>query len=99
MPRGEVARSTQGWTTPNNFRREFNRIFAKAGLSDWHPHELRHSAVSLLSAAGVPIENVADVMGHTTTRTTEAVYRHSVLPTATGAAAAMEGLFADKKRR
>ena len=61
---------------PSNFRREFNRVCKEAGLGHWHPHELRHSAVSLLSAAGVSIELVAAVMGHSTTRTTEAVYRH-----------------------
>jgi integrase len=65
----------------------------RAGLGHWHPHELRHSAVSLLSASGVSIELVADVMGHSTTRTTEAVYRHSVLPTAGGAAQAMDYMF------
>ena len=78
---------------PSNFRREFNRVCRDAGLGHWHPHELRHSAVSLLSASGVSIELVADVMGHSTTRTTEAVYRHSVLPTAGGAAQAMDRMF------
>jgi hypothetical protein len=43
----------------------------------------------------VPIELVADLMGHTTTRTTEAVYRHNVLPAATAAVEAMEQLFPD----
>jgi hypothetical protein len=28
----------------------------------------RHSAVSLLSAAGVPLEEVADLLGHVSTR-------------------------------
>lgn len=78
---------------PSNFRREFSAICQAAGLGHWHPHELRHSAVSLLSAAGVPLELVADVMGHHTTRTTEAVYRHTVLPAATGAVEAMDELF------
>ncbi|HUP75551.1 MAG TPA: tyrosine-type recombinase/integrase [Acidimicrobiales bacterium] len=80
---------------PSNFRREFNRVCTAADLGHWHPHELRHSAVSLLSASGVPIELVADVMGHTTTRTTEAIYRHNVLPTATGAVQAMDNMFED----
>ena len=78
---------------PSNFRREFSRICKDAGLGHWHPHELRHSAVSLLSASGVSIERVADVMGHSTTRTTETVYRHSVLPTASGAVEAMDSMF------
>ena len=32
-------------------------------------------------------------MGHSTSRTTEAVYRHSVLPTANGAVEAMDLMF------
>src|SRR5207245_7929758 len=80
---------------PSNFRRSFSRATMRAGLGHWHPHELRHSAVSLLSAAGVRIEDVADVVGHSTTRTTEAVYRHTVLPATTGAREAMERLFPD----
>jgi integrase len=51
--------------------------------------------VSLLSASGVPIELVADVMGHTTTSTTEGIYRHNVLPTAKGAVHATDTRFDD----
>jgi len=59
----------------------------------WHPHELRHSAVSLLSAAGVRLEDVADVMGHRSTRTTSAVYRHVVVPTISAGQRPAERLF------
>lgn len=48
---------------PRNFRRAFDKVTARAGLDDLHPHLLRHTAVSLLSAAGVPLEQVADVAG------------------------------------
>ncbi|MBA3641700.1 MAG: tyrosine-type recombinase/integrase [Acidobacteria bacterium] len=34
------------------------------GLGHWHPHELRHSAASLLLAQGVPLKVVSDLMGH-----------------------------------
>jgi hypothetical protein len=50
---------------------------------------------SVLSASGVSIELVADVMGHSTTRTTEAVHRHSVLPTVGGAVLAMDHMSPD----
>jgi hypothetical protein len=36
--------------------------------------------VSLLSASGVTLEEVADVTGHSTTRMTGDVYRHAVCP-------------------
>ncbi|MGH9087498.1 MAG: tyrosine-type recombinase/integrase [Acidimicrobiales bacterium] len=61
-----------------NFRRAFNKEAAAAGLSDLHPHLLWHTAISLLSAAGVPLEAIADVAGHATTAMTEGVYRHPV---------------------
>ncbi len=40
---------------PANLRRALGTVTEKAGLGRWHPHELRHSAASLLSAAGVPL--------------------------------------------
>jgi site-specific recombinase XerD len=39
------------------------------------PRELRHTFVSIASEAGVPIEEIAALAGHSTTRTTELVYR------------------------
>ena len=63
---------------PRNFRRSFDEVAKLAGLTDFHPHLLRHSATSLLSDAGVPLEVVADVMGHNTAAMTETVYRHPV---------------------
>jgi integrase len=62
-------------------RMEFKRITEKAGLGrDWTPRELRHTFVSLLSDSGVPIEQIADAVGHSSTRTTEVVYRHQLRP-------------------
>ena len=37
---------------PRNFYREFKVICRKAGLGDGHPHELRHSAASLMLVQG-----------------------------------------------
>ena len=64
----------------------------------WHPHELRHSAASLLSAAGVPLEEVADVLGHASTRVTSQTYRHATTPTVEAGADPMEGLFGPRGR-
>jgi integrase len=74
-------------------REHLSAVTQRAGLGHWHPHELRHSAVSLLSAAGVRLEDVADVMGHRSTRTTSAVYRHVVVPTINAAVAPVDSLF------
>ena len=50
---------------------------------EWTPRELRHSFVSLMSANGASIELIARLVGHTTTATTEAVYRHELRPVIT----------------
>jgi integrase len=78
---------------PSNLRREFAELTRKAGIGHWHPHELRHSAASLLSAAGVPIEQISDVLGHEGPRTTAAVYRHLVNPSVSAGKAPMDELF------
>lgn len=78
---------------PANLRRALRTVTEKAGLGRWHPHELRHSAASLLSAAGVPLEEIADVLGHASTRVTSATYRHRTTPTVEAGAGPMERLF------
>jgi integrase len=70
------------------------RITEHPGFGRWHPHELRHNAEPLLSAAGVRLEDVADVMGQRSTRTTSAVYRHLVVPTINAGQCPAERLFA-----
>lgn len=77
---------------PANLRRALRTVTERAGLGRWHPHELRHSAASLLSAAGVPLEQIADVLGHASTRVTSATYRHRTTPTVEGGAGPMDQL-------
>ena len=61
---------------PDNHRRNFATLTQKAGLGHWHPHELRHSATSIMLAQGVPIEVVSKVLGHTSIRITADAYGH-----------------------
>lgn len=74
--RGLVFASSIG--TPldrHNVLREFRKITEAAGLgTDWVPRELRHMFVSLLSSDGM-LEDIADLVGHKGTLTTETVYR------------------------
>jgi integrase len=73
---------------------EFKRITEKAGLGrDWTPRELRHTFVSLLSSSGGPIEQIADAVGHSSTRTTDVVYRNQLRPVTRTAAVALGPLF------
>lgn len=48
---------------------------------------------SLLSAAGVPLEHVADILGHDGTRMAARFYRHAVTPAVGAAVAPMEAMF------
>lgn len=75
-------------------REHLVRLSAEADIGRWHPHALRHTAVSLLSAAGLRLEDIADVVGHRSTRTTSAVYRHVVVPRIDAAVEPVERLFA-----
>jgi integrase len=78
-----------------NVRRAFRRVAERAGLhaEKWTPRELRHSFVSLLSSAGIPIEDIAHLVGHANTRTTEKVYRKELRPVLRSGAKAMDDLF------
>jgi integrase len=80
-----------------NVRRSFRRITKAAGLGgNWTPRELRHSFVSIMSDNGVPIEQIADLVGHKTTVVTQKVYRHQLKPVISTGATAMNAIFAKK---
>ena len=61
--------------------------------ADWTPRELRHSFVSLLSDAGVPLGDIAQLVGHSGTTVTELVYRHQIRPVIQTGATVMDRLF------
>jgi len=74
---------------PRNLLREFKGICLKAGLGDWHVHELRHSAASLMLAQGVKLQVVSEVLGHSSIRMTSDVYGHILAPDRSAAAEAL----------
>lgn len=82
---------------PRNLYREFTQICERAGLGRWHPHELRHSAASLMLASGVKLQVVSEVLGHSSIRMTADVYGHILDPDRQHAASAMsEVLWGDR---
>jgi integrase len=77
---------------PRNLLREFKTVCERAGLGNWHLHELRHSAASLMLAMGVPLQVVSEVLGHASIRMTADVYGHILAPDRQAAADAMSSL-------
>jgi integrase len=81
-----------------NVRREFRKITTSAGLGEgWTPRDLRHTFVSLMSADGVPVEEIARLAGHNRTATTELVYRHELRPVIQTGADVMDKLLQESR--
>jgi site-specific recombinase XerD len=79
-----------------NVRKMFKRVCRLAEIGDsWTPRELRTSFVSLMSHHGVSIEEIARLVGHSSTRTTEVVYRRELRPVITTGAEIMDETFAE----
>jgi site-specific recombinase XerD len=77
-----------------NVRKMFKRVCTEAGIGDgWTPRELRTSFVSLMSHQGVSIEEIASLVGHASSRTTEIVYHRELRPVITTGAEIMDELF------
>ncbi len=79
---------------PSHVRRAFRKVCEAAGIgTNWTPRELRHTFVSIMSEQGVPVEEIARLVGHSTTATTEAVYRRELRPVISTGAEVMDTIF------
>ena len=59
----------------SHVRRDFRALCKKAGIEGvWAPRELRHTFVSVVSESGVVIEEIAHLVGHASSRTTETAH-------------------------
>jgi integrase len=84
----------------HNLRRDFRRVTAAAGRgARWVPKELRTSFVSMMSYQGVPVEEIARLAGHASSRTTEVIYRRELRPVITAGAEVMDQIFRPKQRQ
>jgi integrase len=75
-----------------SMRKAFARAANRAGLPGITPYVLRHTGATLLAAAGVPMHQIASMMGHTTQRMTE-VYAKRRPEFLKEAVTTLEGLF------
>jgi integrase len=82
----------------HNLRRDFRRVTAAAGLgARWVPKELRTSFVSMMSYQGVPVEEIARLAGHASSRTTEVIYLRELRPVITTGTEVMDQIFRPKR--
>ena len=77
---------------PRNVAKQFESNCLKAKIGKWHPHELRHSAATLMLATGTPLQVVSAVLGHASIRITGDVYGHVLDPQRQDAADALAGV-------
>jgi integrase len=84
---------------PSHVRRDFRKaIRGIPGLdpAEWTPRELRHSFVSLLSDNGTPLDEIARLVGHSSTAVTELVYRQQIRPVLQSGAVVMDRIFGEQ---
>jgi integrase len=82
-----------GHDTPRAFTQRWERCTARLGLAfSWH--SLRHAHASMLIAAGVPITEIAERLGHADPTVTLKTYAHVFSRDDRGAADAIDRLLA-----
>lgn len=71
-------------------RKAFAAAVARAGLADVSPHVLRHSAAVHMAESGIPMEEISQYLGHSSTEITRRVYARFSPDYLRKAAAALE---------
>ena len=61
-------------TAVKNWHKDLGLVFEKAGMVEGHPHQLRDTAAVEWLNAGIPLEEVSRLLGHSSIRTTEKHY-------------------------
>ena len=64
---------------PENIRYRLKKICSDIDIKPLSPHKLRHLTATILLKDGIPINQVKEVLGHTSVKTTGDIYGH-VLP-------------------
>ncbi|WP_344024381.1 tyrosine-type recombinase/integrase [Pseudonocardia kongjuensis] len=68
-----------GHVSPRTLAAQWHVIRTAAGLGQMRFHDLRHTAVSLLLALGIPPHVVREIVGHSDVKVTMTVYAHGNL--------------------
>jgi len=87
---------------PNYLSEMFKAWFARPANKDLQvitPHELRHSFVAVAIAAGVPLYEISQALGHGDIGITTRIYAHLLDKTHTNASEGMAGLLRNKAQK
>lgn len=63
---------------PNDMRMWFRDFLKKNGLPNYHPHQFRHTSISLQLQAGISVPDVAKRAGHSRSDVTLSIYAHTL---------------------
>ena len=87
---------TDKWGSPidsTRFLRQYHYpLLKKGGVRSVGCHALRHTAASLLFAAGVPVPEISATLGHSSPATTLTVYAHFITTNDRSAVDALESV-------
>jgi len=84
---------------PDSITGWFREFIAKTDLPQITIHSLRHTNITLLIAAGVPLRTVSYRAGHAQTSTTENIYAHAIRTADEIAADALDDILTPKGNR
>lgn len=77
-----IRESNRGWVIEyggmpvKSVKISFRTAARRAGLRDVFPYALRHTGATLLAAEGVPLRQIAGMLGHSEQKTTELYAKH-----------------------
>lgn len=80
-----------------SIRNSFSSACERGGLNDVSPYTIRRTGATLLAASGVPLRQIAGMMGHTDTVTTERHYAKHAPEFLQDAAASLDRMFGDRQ--
>ncbi|MBQ1182467.1 MAG: site-specific integrase [Phascolarctobacterium sp.] len=84
--------------TPNYADKKWKQMNDAEGWEHITLHKLRHTYATLCRDAGVPIETIADLLGHADTQITRQLYAHKTFKQIDDAAAKLDVLFNENKK-
>lgn len=87
-----VANNLGHYIDPSTVRKKLKFVAESVGITEFHPHILRHTYASQAVKAGVPLPYLSDCLGHESTAFTAKVYVTLDLEGRANALSAMSGL-------